>query len=124
MADEKLDLRQLLAPVHLETFLREYWEKQPLHLSRKEPGRYSTLFSSADVDTVIAFTRPKFADASAFKPEVPRQQSFVQGWLADRSLPEINNFPGITELRAVYERGKTVVIMSMQQRWLPIALLC
>ncbi len=124
MADADLDLRQLLAPVDPETFLREYWEKHPLHLSRKEPGRYSALFSSADIDTVIAFTRPKFADATAFKPEVPRQQSFVQGWLADRSLPEINNFPGIAELRAVYGRGKTVVIMTMQQRWLPIALLC
>lgn len=124
MVDVDFDLRKLLTPVDPETFLREYWEKQPLHLSRKEPSRYSALFSSADVDTVIAFTRPKFADANAFKPEVPRQQSFVQGWLADRNLPEINNFPGIAELRAVYSRGKTVVIMTMQQRWLPIALLC
>lgn len=124
MADADFDLRKLLAPVELETFLRDYWEKQPLHLSRQEPGRYSALFSSADVDTVIAFTRPKFADAGAFKPEVPRQQSFVQGWLADRHLPESNAFPSIAELRAVYARGKTVVIMTMQQRWLPIALLC
>ncbi len=124
MTDADLDLRKLLAPVEIETFLHDYWEKQPLHLSRKEPSRYTALFSSADVDTVIAFTRPKFADASAFKPEVPRQQSFVQGWLADRNLPEINNFPGIAELRSVYGRGKTVVIMTMQQRWLPIALLC
>ncbi|HZV07150.1 MAG TPA: cupin domain-containing protein [Gemmataceae bacterium] len=124
MAEADFDLRKLLAPVEQEIFLRDYWEKQPLHLSRKKPGHYSALFSSADVDTVIAFTRPKFADASAFKPEVPRQSSFVQGWLADRHLPDNNQYPGIAELHAVYARGKTVVIMTMQQRWLPIALLC
>lgn len=124
MAEADFDLQKLLAPVELEVFLRNYWEEQPLHLSRKESGRFDALFSSADVDTVIAFTRPKFVDSSAFKPEVPRQQSFVQGWLADRHLPETSRFPGISELQAVYARGKTVVIMTMQQRWLPIALLC
>lgn len=124
MADTDLDLRKLLEPVELEIFLRDYWEKQPLHLSVKEPHRYGALFRSSDVDTVIAFTRPKFADAGAFKPEVPRQQSFVQGWPADRPVRESSHFPGIAELHAVYARGKTVAIMTMQQRWLPIALLC
>lgn len=124
MVDTVFDLWKLLSPVEPETFLRDHWEKQPLHLSRRQPGRYGTLFRSADVDAVIAFTRPKFSDAGAFKPEVPRQQSFVQGWLADRHLPENQTFPGIAELKAVHTRGKTVVIMSMQQRWPPIALLC
>lgn len=124
MADADLDLRKLLAPVELEVFLRDYWEKQPLHLSPKEPGRYGFILNSSNVDTIIAFTRPKFADAAAFKPETPRQSSFVQGWLADRQSPESSSFPGIAELQAVYARGKTVVIMTMQQRWLPIALLC
>lgn len=124
MADADFDLRKLLAPVELETFLRDYWEKQPLHLERKEPDRYGPLFTSADVDTVIAFTRPRFADAGAFKPDATRQHSFVQGWMADHHFPESNVFPGIAELRSVYARGKTVVIMAMQQRWLPIALLC
>jgi hypothetical protein len=124
MADADFDLRKLLAPVELETFLRDYWEKEPLHLSQTEPGRYDPLFRGADVDTVIVFTRPKFAHSAAFKPEVPRQQSFVQGWLADRHFAESNYFPGIAELRSVYAHGKTVVIMTMQQRWLPLAMLC
>lgn len=124
MAEVDFDLRELLAPVELEIFLRDYWEKQPLHLSRNELDRYGALFRSSDVDTIIAFTRPKFADAGAFEPAVPRQQSFVQGWLADRPLRESSYFPGISELHAVYARGKTVAIMTMQQRWLPIALLC
>jgi hypothetical protein len=123
MTETDFDLRKLLAPVEVEKFLSDHWEKQPLHLSHQEPNRYCALFCSADVDAVIAFTRPKFADASAFKPETPRRQSFVQSLLADRQ-PEANGIPGIAELRSVYARGKTVVIMSMQQRWLPIALLC
>jgi hypothetical protein len=124
MAEADFDLRKLLAPVELEIFLRDYWEKQPLHLSRNKPANYGALFCSSNVDTVIAFTRPKFADAGAFRAEAPRQQSFVQGWPADRHLPENSHFPGIAELHAVYERGKTVALMTMQQRWLPIAFLC
>lgn len=124
MAETDLDLRKLLAPVEPETFLRDYWERQPLHLSQQDPGRYSNLFRSSDVDTLIAFTRPRFADSGAFKPEAPRQASFVQGWPADHPFPENNSFPSVAELQAVYARGKTVVIMTMQQRWLPIALLC
>ncbi|MHB1422775.1 MAG: cupin domain-containing protein [Gemmataceae bacterium] len=124
MAETDFDLRRLLAPVEPETFLGDYWEKQPLHLARQEPGRYRALFHSSDVDAVIAFTRPKFMDTAAFKPESPRQQSFVQGWLADRNSPENITFPGVAELQAVYARGKTVVLMTMQQRWLSIALLC
>jgi hypothetical protein len=124
MPEPDFDLRRLLAPVGEEVFFRDHWEKEPLLLSRDDPGHYAGLLSAADVDQVIAFTRPKFVGPGAFTPEVPRRQSFVQGWLADRQVPESASYPGVTELRRVYTQGKTVVIMTMQQRWLPVAVLC
>jgi len=124
MLETDLDLRKLLARIEEDTFFRTHWEKEPLHIARGEADYYSGLFSSNDVDAIIAFTRPKFADASAFTPEVPRQKSFVQGWLADRPMEEATSYPGIGELRRVYSQGRTVVIMTMQQRWQPIAVLC
>src|SRR6185437_14357038 len=99
MLETDLDLRKLLAPIGEDTFFRTHWEKEPLHIVRDERDYYSGLFSSNDVDSIIAFTRPKFADASAFTPEVPRQKSFVQGWLADRPMEETASYPGIGELR-------------------------
>lgn len=124
MREADLDLQQLLTPVGGETFFRAHWEKQSLHISRGEANWYAGLFSSADIDSIIAFTRPKFVDIRAFRPEAPRQKSFVQGWLADRQTEEDVNYPGIDELRRVYAQGRTVVIMTMQQRWQPIAVLC
>lgn len=124
MPDIDLDLRKLLAPIGEAAFFGAHWEKEPLHLARGWTDYYTGLFSSKDVDSIIAFTRPKFADTGAFKPEVPRQKSFVQGWLADRTQEEETSYPGIGELRRVYSQGRTVVIMSMQQRWPSIAVLC
>lgn len=124
MPETDLDLRKLLDPVGEEMFFRTHWEKEPLHIARDEDEQYAGLFSSRDVDAVIAFTRPKFTDAAAFRPEVPRRKSFVQGWLADRQTEDGASYPGIGELQRVYAEGRTVVIMTMQQRWQPVARLC
>jgi ribosomal protein L16 Arg81 hydroxylase len=124
MPETDFDLRKLLAPIGEEAFFGTYWEKQPLILSRAEPGYYAGLFSTADVDRVIAFTRPKFVDSDSFGGGGSGKKSFVQGWLADRQPQENASYPGIAELQRVYAEGKTVVVMTMQQRWLPIALLC
>jgi ribosomal protein L16 Arg81 hydroxylase len=118
------DLDALLGPVGCETFFRDYWEKQPLHIARGELGFYAGLLSTSDVEHVIAFTRPKFVDTAAFSDEPPRAKTFVQGWLADRQLQEGAKYPGIEEIHGVYARGKTVIIMTMQQRWRPVAALC
>jgi ribosomal protein L16 Arg81 hydroxylase len=118
------DLHRLLAPVDAETFFQDYWEKQALVLPRRDPLYYAGLLSSADVDHIIAFTRPKFPDPSAFSSERPKQKTYVQGWLADRPSEPGIHFPGISELQQVYAQGKTISIMTMQQRWLPIAVLC
>lgn len=124
MPGTDFDLGKLLAPVGEAAFFRDYWEKQPLLLTRNDPGSYAGLFSMADVDPVIAFTRPKFAGLGDAAPDAPRQKTFVQGWLADRQLPESASYPAIPELHRLYGQGKTVIIMTMQQRWPPIALLC
>ena len=118
------DLGTLLAPVGPETFFREHWERQPLLIPRGDPAYYAGLFTRADVDHVVAFTRPKFLDPAAFAPEPPRAASYVQGWLADRPAREGAYYPGIAELRRVEAQGKTLVLMAMQHRWPAVAALC
>lgn len=124
MPQRDFDLSTLLAPVGVEAFFQAYWEKQPLHLARSDSNYYEDIFRVADVDAVIAFTRPKFADTAAFTGEKPQPKSFVQGWLAERPTQESANYPGIGDLQRVYAQGRTVVIMTMQQRWPSLAVLC
>ncbi|MHB1561341.1 MAG: cupin domain-containing protein [Isosphaeraceae bacterium] len=124
MAHRDFGLGALLAPVGVEDFFRDHWEKQPLLLNRGATGAYAGLLSRRDVEHVIAFTRPKFVDAGAFASEAPRGSTVVQGWLAERPVRDGIIYPGLDDLRRVYAQGKTVVIMTMQQRWMPIAAVC
>jgi hypothetical protein len=117
MPGTEFDLGRLLQPIGEEAFFRDSWEKQSLHIPRGEPDYYRGLLSTADVDHVIAFTRPKFLDPAPFAPDAPRKKSFVQGWLAERPTNDAVQYPGVPELHRVYEDGRTVVVMTMQHRW-------
>ncbi len=124
MAHGDFGLGSLLAPVGVEDFFRDHWEKEPLLLNRGDPAAYAGLLSRRDVEQVIAFTRPKFVDAGVFSAEPPRASTVVQGWLAERPVRDGVIYPGLDDLRRVYAQGKTVVIMTMQQRCMPVAALC
>lgn len=117
------DLEHLLRPIEPEAFFRDRWEKEPLHLSRGQSGYYAGLFSLADVDDVIAFSRPRFAEPGSLQT-APRASSYVQGELPDRHSVPSASYPGIAELRRVFHEGKTVVLRAMQQRWPAVAILC
>jgi hypothetical protein len=77
------DLERLLAPVEAGVFFRDTWEKQPLALHRENHAFYAGLFTLADLDAVIAFTRPRFTDPGAFPGGPPPPRSYVQGWPPD-----------------------------------------
>jgi hypothetical protein len=118
------DLEMLLDPTPAETFLADSWEKQPVEVHRNKPAHYADLFSLADVDAIVAFTRPRFADASGFPGGPPASQRCVQGCLPDQLQIPDGFYPNIAELRRAYGQGKTVVIRGMQHRWPAIASLC
>ncbi len=124
MSDVDFDLGKLLSPIEAEAFLRDTWEREPLVIERTEPGYFASLFTLADLDQVIAFSRPRFTEAGAFPGGPPPARTYVQGWLPDRQLVPAELYPGIGELRQVFALGKSVVIRSMQHRWPAIASLC
>lgn len=43
-------LDTVLAPVTVETFLAEHWERAPLHVRREAPGYFADLYDVADVE--------------------------------------------------------------------------
>jgi ribosomal protein L16 Arg81 hydroxylase len=124
MEASTFDLGKLLAPIQVDAFLNETWEKKPLILHRDTPEQYAKLFSIGDLDSVIAFSQPRFTDSSAFPNRPPSSPSCAQGYLADQQLGPRDIFPNVAEIHQVYSQGKTVVIRGMQHRWPAIALLC
>jgi hypothetical protein len=87
MGTTDFDLRRLLAPIPTEDFFRDTWERQPLTIQRQAQQSYAGLFALADVDAVIAFSRPRFAEGGVFAGSPPLVPSCVQGWLSEQLGP-------------------------------------
>jgi ribosomal protein L16 Arg81 hydroxylase len=123
MSATSFQLEDLLRPVVPETFFRDTWEKAPLVVARGDEGHYAGLLSLRDVDQIVAFSRPKFTDPSAFQSRGTARPTYVRGMLDQPSFSPKDN-PGVAELRQVFDHGKSVVIMAMQHRWPAVAELC
>lgn len=54
--DNELDhsLASLLAPMTADDFFEHYWERAPLHIPGRSTGRFTQLFSRADMDRLLA----------------------------------------------------------------------
>jgi hypothetical protein len=117
------DLAKLLRPVEPETFFRDTWEKGPLHVSRNDAGYYGGLFALADVDAVLAFSRPRFL-ADDFKAGDGGGHTFLQGLLPDDESAATVLYPDLAQVHAAFSRGKTISLTAMQHRWGPVAVLC
>ena len=114
----EFDLAKLLGSFERETFFRDWWEERPLAVSRNDPSYYHGLFSPRDVDSVLAFTRPRFVD-----PDNLRPRNFVQGWLPDDE-PFAGYYPELPAVQRAFAQGKTLIIKSMQRRWPAVAAMC
>lgn len=102
-------LAWLLDPLPVDTFLREYWGKKPLHISRDQPGYYSFLFSLAALDEFIGHspTNEEIRMAKDNRGAHPN----VKG--PDRTT--------LGEFYDLYYQGHTVVVRNIHLRWPPIA---
>jgi hypothetical protein len=110
------DLAKVLVPIEPETFFRNSWEKQPLAVSRNDPTFFSGLFTRRDLDSVIAFTRPKVMETERFKPGEPVRLNYMHGWLAGEE-PNSCYYPGLPELHRAFAAGKTLIMENMHHRW-------
>ena len=123
MSTMSFELEDLLAPITADVFFRDNWEKETLVVARGDEAHYAGLLELRDIDQILAFSRPKFSDQSAFQGEGPLRPTYVRGTLDQPALSFAEN-PGIAEIRQVFDNGKSVVIMAMQHRWPAVAALC
>lgn len=123
MPATSLQLEDLLSPTTTECFLRDTWETEPLAIHRHDAAHYRGLCSLGDLEAVVAYGQPFFADRTAFEPAAPRQATYVRGVLNPVPAPQPDP-PSVADLRQVYEQGKSLVMMGLQHRWSPVAELC
>jgi ribosomal protein L16 Arg81 hydroxylase len=48
------NLSMLLAPISREDFLRDHWERKPLHLSRGDAHYYDSILTNGDLENIIS----------------------------------------------------------------------
>jgi cupin superfamily protein len=116
-------LRLAIDPVAAETFFAEHWERQPLVVARREPGRFEHLLSAADAERLLLSTgirEPAFRlvrtgdrlDARDYTVDVPwRPRSFSRTADLPRVLAEL-------------EAGATLVLQGLHLTWEPLAAYC
>lgn len=101
MNQNKFNLEKIIHPVSTKELLEKYWEKNFLHLERKQPEYYSELFSLADVEEIISTTssKPDFAVNI-----VSKKTGTVQSTDAK---------PTATSILKEYRDGSTIKIMDV-----------
>lgn len=112
MPGTALTLESLLAPVTLEEFFSENWEKAPLVVSSREPSLYESLLAVSDIDFIFsaAFTTDHAA-VEMLGNEVKTSPQEASGTL-------------LSELYDAYRRGLTVRVNRVHRYWKPIRELC
>lgn len=113
-ADESMSLARVLAPASVASFFERYFEREPLHIVRADPGYFGDLYGIADVESAIhagardagrfAMTKGGVAvDPAELQVERPHVRARYTG------KPPIN----VLDPRAIaarFERGHTLLI--------------
>ncbi len=114
-------LERAIAPVGVEEFLAEYWERKPLVVPREEQRRFEDLLSVRDVERLITETAIRMPSFRLVKAGAT-----VSGYAGDLSWrPE--PFTGVADVPRVlaeFEEGATIVLQGLHHSWLPLARYC
>ena len=114
-------LARAVAPLEVERFLAEHWERKPLVVPRGEEGRFDDLLSTRDVERLITETGIR---TPAFR--LVKAGETVSGYMTDLAWRP-SAFTGVADVRRVleeFEHGATIVLQGLHHLWLPLARYC
>jgi ribosomal protein L16 Arg81 hydroxylase len=121
--EPKLDLAALLAPLTVDRFVAEHWERRPLHQRRGEPGFYASILTTDDLERLISAGDLRFPaiqlarHGGYFPPE-------VYTTTAKHGTETWSGVPDVARIQAEYAAGATVVLPALQRAWAPLRALC
>jgi ribosomal protein L16 Arg81 hydroxylase len=113
-----VDLAQLLDPVDLATFKRDYWESKPLVSCTNEASRFEEVLSLSAVDDILCHSSLRSDDVRIARngEATPVRELFD----ADTNASE----GGLEALYQEYRKGSSIVLLFLHERWSPVKTLC
>ena len=116
-------LARALAPVAVDAFLADTWERRPLYIARGEPGRFDDLLSARDAEALV--TRPglRFPAFRLVKAGAKLDPADYTTDLPWRPVP----FAATADVGRVareWEAGATIVLQGLHLNWAPVATYC
>jgi len=108
------DLERLLDPKPVDSFLAEDWERKPLHLGGRQASFYRPLFSSAELERVLYYAKPRPPDL-----RVVAQQKDL---LPDRFVTTEGELQ-LNQLYKAYDEGHTLIVNGLHRFSAPLAAL-
>lgn len=109
------DFERCLHPTTPSDFLNRYWEREPLHVRRQDPGYYHSLLSLRDADAIL---HQRYWDP---RRVVVANQAKRK---ANTRLPSLVGPDGglsTSQALAAYDEGNTLILNSLHQDWPPLA---
>jgi ribosomal protein L16 Arg81 hydroxylase len=112
-----------LAPVSAEKFLADHWDRRPLLVSRREPGRFDEVLSTADAEAIAlaggtrtpAFRLVKDGaqlPTSTYTENIPWRPTAFTGTAVPRRVAD------------EFAKGATLVLQGLHHHWHPAAAYC
>jgi len=108
-------LGTLLAPISVDTFFADYWERRPLHVPREAAGYFADLYDVSDIEeslVVGARDLDRFALVKAGAPQAALEGYVVTSpairWKSTGKSPTAHVDP--RKVALLLERGYTLVI--------------
>jgi ribosomal protein L16 Arg81 hydroxylase len=108
------DLSQLIHPIDLAAFQRDYWERKPLVVHRSDPGYYADLLTLDDVDRILSLSNVRVGN---LRVVVNGKETPVSALGAAGRNGAVN---ALEELYRRYRTGSTVVLNALELRWEPL----
>ena len=103
----------VIGSLRSDDFFEQYWEQNPLVISRKNPDYYCDLLSEQDLYTLLWSTKPAWGSVQL------ANHNRQEGW-----VDYTTQVPNVDCIARAYGQGDTIVVNDLQWRWKPIALVC
>jgi hypothetical protein len=113
--DASAFLDTFLKPVGCDRFVADYWERQPLHVSREEGDHYAGVFDLADADALLSDSGGLWSSGIRVV-----ENGSVATHIGHSSKEQSRSVGRVEATYQAYRAGATLIFSSLQERWAPV----
>jgi hypothetical protein len=107
-------LERLIAPVPVDRFDAEFWERAHLHVRRGDPGYFEPLFTLDELDAILARDDLRYPAIQVFlNGEQLEATAFIRTWHYGRQ--SYRDMIDMDRIYALFDRGATLNILGLER---------